>query len=48
MRIRIGYDIAFDSFSPTPMILMLQRSSLTTPHEIIFDPPVPARTQSFG
>jgi hypothetical protein len=23
MRIRIGYDIAFESFSPTPMILML-------------------------
>jgi len=49
MRIRIGYDIAFESFSPTPMILMLsvhpsRLDDLTTPQEIIFDPPVPART----
>ena len=49
MRIRIGYDIAFECSSPTPMILMLsvhpsRLDDLTTPQEIIFDPPVPART----
>jgi transglutaminase-like putative cysteine protease len=49
MRIRIGYDIAFESFSPTPMILMLsvhpsRLNDLTTPYDIIFDPPVPATT----
>jgi transglutaminase-like putative cysteine protease len=49
MRIRIGYDIAFESVSATPMILVLsvhpsRLHDLATPHEIIFDPPVPART----
>ena len=49
MRIRIGYDIAFESVSATPMILVLsvhpsRLHDLATPHEIVFDPPVPART----
>ena len=49
MRIRIGYDIAFESVSATPMILVLsvhpsRLHDLATPHEIVFDPPVPALT----
>jgi hypothetical protein len=44
MRIRIGYDIAFESFSATPMILMLgvhplqrrMRSSLI--HQFVHEP----------
>jgi transglutaminase-like putative cysteine protease len=49
MRIRIGYEIAFESFSATPMILMLsvhpsRLEDLLEPHGIIFDPPIPTRT----
>src|SRR5580704_2602901 len=49
MRIRIGYDIAFNSATPTPTILMLsvhpsRLDDLTKPHRITFDPPIPSHT----
>ena len=49
MRIRIGYDIAFSSATPTPTILMLsvhpsRLKDLTEPHRIMFDPPIPSQT----
>jgi transglutaminase-like putative cysteine protease len=49
MRIRIGYDIAFNSPAATPTILMLsvhpsRLSDLTERHRITFDPPIPSRT----
>ena len=45
MRIRTGYTIAFDTFGPTPMLLLLQvrperQQDLVTPERIRFDPPV--------
>ncbi|WP_132253986.1 transglutaminase-like domain-containing protein [Methylobacterium segetis] len=48
MRIRTGYTIAFDTFGPTPMLLLLnvrpeRRRDLMTPERITFDPPVEAR-----
>ncbi|MEA1833333.1 transglutaminase family protein, partial [Methylobacterium durans] len=48
MRIRTGYTIAFDTFGPTPMLLLLnvrpeRRRDLVTPERITFDPPVEAR-----
>ena len=48
MKIRTGFDIAFDSAQPTPMILMLsihpsRLPDLVTPQAISFDPPVPCR-----
>ena len=48
MLIRIGFNLAFDTFGPTPMNLLLsirpERSvDLVTPEVITFDPPVPAR-----
>jgi transglutaminase-like putative cysteine protease len=48
MKIRTGYTIAFDTFAPTPMVLMLsvhpsRHADLVTPERIVFDPPVPAR-----
>ncbi|MGA7261072.1 MAG: transglutaminase family protein, partial [Stellaceae bacterium] len=55
MRIRIGYDIAFNSATPTPTILMLsvhpsRLDDLTKPHRITFDPPIPSHiyTDHFG
>jgi hypothetical protein len=49
MRIRISYDIAFASATPTPTILMLsvhpsRLDDLTKPHRITFDPPIPLHT----
>ncbi|KAB1074068.1 transglutaminase-like domain-containing protein [Methylobacterium planeticum] len=47
MRIRTGYTIAFDTFGPTPMLLLLnvrpeRQADLVTPERISFDPPVEA------
>ncbi|MCQ8241229.1 transglutaminase-like domain-containing protein [Rhizosaccharibacter radicis] len=47
MLIRAGYDISFNSPNPTPLMLMLsihpsRDADLQTPHQISFDPPVPA------
>jgi len=49
MRIRIGYELAFNSSMPTPTILMLSAhpsrlEDLSEPHWIGFDPPIPSRT----
>jgi transglutaminase-like putative cysteine protease len=49
MRIRIGYDLAFSSSMPTPIILMLsvhpsRMEDLSEPHRIVFDPPIPSQT----
>lgn len=48
MKIRIGFDITFESPQPTPMILMLnvhpsRASDLLTPEILTFDPPTPVR-----
>ena len=48
MKIRTGFDIAFESVQPTPMILMLsvhpsRMPDLLSPHVIGFDPPIPAQ-----
>lgn len=48
MKIRAGYDIAFDCPNDTPMLLMLsvhptRQGDLLTPAPIQFDPPIPAR-----
>jgi transglutaminase-like putative cysteine protease len=55
MHIRIGYTLAFNTFGPTPMNLLLsvhpeRAADLVTPEVITFDPPVPARqfTDPFG
>src|SRR6201987_4963618 len=55
MRIRIGYEIAFSSSTPTPAILMLsvhpsRLKDLSEPHRIMLDPPIPlqAYTDHFG
>jgi transglutaminase-like putative cysteine protease len=55
MHIRIGYTLAFNTFGPTPMNLLLsvrpeRAADLVTPEVITFDPPVPARqfTDAFG
>ena len=47
MHVRTGFTIAFDTFGPTPMSLLLnvrpeRRGDLVTPEVIAFDPPVPA------
>ncbi|MBV9859365.1 MAG: transglutaminase family protein [Alphaproteobacteria bacterium] len=47
MKIRIGYDIAYECLQPTPMLLMLsvhpsRLPDLSTPHRMLFDPPVAA------
>ena len=54
MRIRIGYDMVFESSMATPTILMLsvhpsRINDLMEPHGITFDPPIPAQsyTRSF-
>jgi transglutaminase-like putative cysteine protease len=46
MRIRVGYEIHYQSPSPTPVLLMLslhpsRLPDLLTPHRIDFDPPIP-------
>jgi len=46
MQIRTGFDIAFQSVQPTPMILMLnvhpsRTDDLVTPEVLVFDPPLP-------
>jgi len=48
MKIRTGFDIAFESVQPTPMILALsvhpsRMPDLLTPHTIAFDPPIPSQ-----
>ena len=53
MLIRAGYEIAFESPQPTPMILVLtvhpsRLPDLRTPHKISFDPPVPVREYHDG
>ncbi|APT31354.1 hypothetical protein MCBMB27_02063 [Methylobacterium phyllosphaerae] len=55
MHIRTGFSIAFDTFGPTPMNLLLNvrpelRHDLVTPEVITFDPPVVARqhVDAFG
>ena len=49
MRIRIGYELAFNSSMATPTILMLsvhptRLEDLSEPHWIAFDPPIPSQT----
>jgi transglutaminase-like putative cysteine protease len=55
MRIRAGCQIVYDCPQPTPMLLLVsphpsRAVDLVGPHEMAFDPPVPARdyTDSFG
>ncbi|RZK80530.1 MAG: transglutaminase family protein, partial [Methylobacterium sp.] len=53
MKIRTGFDIAFDSAQPTPMILMLsihpsRLPDLMTPQAISFDPPIPCHQYEDG
>ncbi|GLS46193.1 transglutaminase-like domain-containing protein [Methylobacterium brachythecii] len=49
MKIRTGFDIAFESTQPTPMILMLnvhpsRKADLLTPEILRFEPDIPVRT----
>ncbi|KAB1078545.1 transglutaminase-like domain-containing protein [Methylobacterium soli] len=55
MQIRTGYSIAYDTFGPTPMNLLLsvhpsRTGDLLTPDAIRFDPPVPSsrHVDAFG
>jgi transglutaminase-like putative cysteine protease len=55
MRIRFGYDIAFENLSTTPMVLMLsvhtsRVGNLVEPQAMNFTPPIPAQayTDHFG
>ena len=53
MKIRTGFDIAFEMAQPTPMILTLsvhpsRMPDVLTPHVITFDPPIPAREYRDG
>ncbi len=48
MRIRAGFTIKYDSPVPVPMLLCLtvhpsRDPDLLTPHELVFDPPVPVK-----
>ena len=48
MEIRAGYDIAFQCFQDTPMVLMLsidpaRRGDLLSEHRIQFSPNIPSR-----
>ena len=48
MRMRLGYTIAYDTFGPTPMSLLLsvrpeRQADLVTPEVIAFDPPIDAK-----
>jgi transglutaminase-like putative cysteine protease len=45
VKIRIGYEIAYECPKPTPMLLVLsvhpsRLGDLATPHRIVFDPPI--------
>ncbi|MCU0944512.1 MAG: transglutaminase family protein, partial [Rubritepida sp.] len=55
MRIQAGCQIVYDCPQPTPMLLLIsphpeRAGDLIGPHQVAFDPPVPARdyTDSFG
>jgi transglutaminase-like putative cysteine protease len=53
MKIRAGYEIAYDCAQATPMVLMLsvhpsRMPDLSTPHRIAFDSPVAVREYSDG
>ncbi len=53
MKIRTGFDIAFESVQPTPMILALsvhpsRMPDVITPHVISFDPPIPCQDYRDG
>ena len=53
MRIRAGYEIAYDCAQPTPMLLMLsvypsRMPDLLTAHRIRFDPPIESRDYRDG
>ncbi len=53
MKIRTGFDIAFDSAQPMPMILMLsvhpsRLPDLLSPQAIAFDPPIPCHQYEDG
>src|SRR5256885_15667120 len=48
MKIRAGYEIAYECAQPTPMVLMLsvhpsRIADIAAPHRIVFDPPIAAR-----
>ena len=48
MKIRAGYEIAYECPQPTPMVLMLsvhpsRMADVAAPHRIVFDPPIAAR-----
>src|SRR5689334_10382769 len=49
MTIRLGFDIAFESEAPTPMLLLLStrpevQSKIVTPEQIVVTPNVPIET----
>ena len=53
MRIRAGYEIAYDCPQPTPMLLVLsvhpsRLQDLEGPHRIAFDPPLEAQDYHDG
>lgn len=53
MKIRTGFDLAFESVQPTPMILTLnvhpsRAHDLMTPETLVFDPPVPVSSYRDG
>ena len=53
MEIRAGYEITFESPSPTPMLLVLsihpsREADLLTEQRIVFDPPIPSHAYVDG
>ena len=53
MLIRAGYNLLYDCPQPVPMLLMLSvhpsaEGRMTTPQQITFDPPIPARSYIDG
>ncbi len=53
MDIRCGYEIAYESAVPTPMLLMLsvhpsREPDLLTPQRMTFEPPIPSRSYIDG
>ena len=53
MKIRTGYELAYECAQPTPMLLMLsvhpsRMADLLTEHQISFDPPIRARDYRDG
>ncbi|SER39542.1 Transglutaminase-like enzyme, putative cysteine protease [Faunimonas pinastri] len=53
MQVRAGYEITYDCPQPTPMLLMLsilpeRFPDLQSPHQIIFDPPIPSHNYEDG